>query len=132
MTAPGWVEVFRVSGDIEANLAAGKLDAAGIEYRLLELPDKATATWLYGGHDPRSPVAIFVMEADGAGAREVLHEHVDPLPSSESEDAGPEEASATGSLTFLRALRWPIGVVVAVLLLLVFLEGALDRILPFL
>jgi Putative prokaryotic signal transducing protein len=67
-----WVELMRARNDIDAHLIAGRLTDSGIEVRTIK--DRSGPTWMFGGSDPWSPVAIMVKRIQYEDSRLVLAE----------------------------------------------------------
>ena len=67
-----WVLLLSAENDIDAHLLQGRLTEAGIEVRAVK--DRSGPSWLLGGSDPWSPVAIWVQRFQYDDSRIVLAE----------------------------------------------------------
>jgi hypothetical protein len=67
-----WVLLLSAKNDIDAHLLEGRLNEAGIEVRAIK--DRSGPSWLLGGSDPWSPVAIWVQRFQYEDSRIALAE----------------------------------------------------------
>lgn len=111
-----WVELTRISGEVDANVVAGSLENEGIPTRV----EKTAGVWRYGASDAFVVMAIYVPDDRAAEAKELLAR----LSASGSEQ-GQTAAEDGGADPFVRSrgLRWWVALLILVGLLVAFLQS---------